>query len=40
VALIRWSERSLEQLEAVHSWIFKDSLLQAGRMEFDKLFRS
>jgi len=32
VALIRWSERSLEQLEAIHSWIFKDSPLQAGRM--------
>lgn len=32
MAVIRWSERSLEQLEAIHSWISRDSVLQAGRI--------
>ncbi len=32
MALIQWSERSLDHLEAIHTWISKDSPLQAGRM--------
>lgn len=32
MAVIRWSDRSLEHLKYIHAWISKDSTLQAGRM--------